>query len=363
MQKDSCFLVLQDGSIFPGTPFGDWRDVTGETVFNTGMAGYQEVLTDPTCAGQIVALTYPLIGNYGIAPEFAESAKIHAAGLVVAEACAKPSHWMHRQTLDSYLKEYNIPGLTGVDTRALMRHLRAHGTLPGKFVNSKEAVATAVSELSAFRRSRDLAAHAGTPGPYWAKETGTWQVTLVDFGTKASIVSALAALDACIRVVPNTSSARDILAHSPDAVVLSNGPGDPKDCSLAIAATKAILPRVPVFGISLGQQVLALACGGDTYKLKFGHRGGNYPVKDLTTGRTVMTAQNHGFAVVKTPAAQFIVTHINLNDNSVEGIAHTALPAFGVQFYPEPSPGQHDAAHLFSKLKSMATTERGLRFA
>ncbi|MBT9154000.1 MAG: Carbamoyl-phosphate synthase small chain [Firmicutes bacterium] len=363
MQTKECFLVLQDGSMFPGTPFGDWRDVTGETVFNTSMTGYQEVLTDPSYAEQFIVLTFPLVGNYGMAPDFSESAKIHAAGLVVAEACGKPTHWTQTQNLDSFLREHSTPGLAGVDTRALTRHLRTQGTLPGKFVSHKTAVADAVRELSTFHRSRDLAVQASTPTPYCAKETGTWRVTLVDFGAKASIIRALAALDARISVVPSTSSARDILAQTPDALVLSNGPGDPKDCSQAIATTRALLTHVPIFGICLGQQILALACGGDTYKLKFGHRGGNHPVKDLATGRTVMTAQNHGYAVSSTPGSQFAVTYVNLNDNSVEGIAHRTLPAFAVQFHPESSPGPREAAHLFGKLKAMATTERGLHLA
>lgn len=363
MQAKMGFLVLQDGSTFPGTPFGDWRDVTGETVFNTSMAGYQEVLTDPSYAEQIIVLTYPLIGNYGTVPGFAESRGIHAAGLVVAEAWTKPMHWTSTQSLEGYLKKHSTPGLAGVDTRALTRHLRTHGTLAGKFVSSQAAVADAADELNSFRRSPNLAAQAGTPVPYCAKDTGTWRVALLDFGTKTSIVDALAALDASIWLVPSTGAASDILALNPDAVLLSNGPGDPKDCEQAIATTRELLPLVPLFGICLGQQILALACGGDTYKLKFGHRGGNHPVKDLATGRTMMTAQNHGYAVAPTPAAQFTVTHVNVNDNSVEGIAHRTLPAFAVQFHPEASPGPREAAHLFGKLRAMATIERGLELA
>ena len=363
MQTKEGFLVLLDGTLFPGTPFGDWREATGETVFNTSMAGYQEVLTDPSYAEQIIVLTYPLIGNYGTAPGFAESSRIHAAGLVVAEACAKPMHWTNTQNLDNYLLTYQIAGLAGVDTRALTRHLRTHGTLPGKFVSSQEAVAQTLHELSAFRRSQDLAAKAGTPQPYCAKDSGTWHVILVDFGAKASIINSLAARDARISVVPSTTPAREILAQNPAAVVLSNGPGDPKDCAQAIATTRELLSHVPIFGICLGQQILALACGGDTYKLKFGHRGGNHPVKDLTTGRTVMTAQNHGYAVALTPSAQFTVTHVNVNDHSVEGIAHRTLPAFAVQFHPEASPGPREAAHLFGRLKALATNEGGLQLA
>lgn len=358
MQAKEGFLVLLDGTIFSGTRFGDWREVTGETVFNTSMAGYQEVLTDPSYAEQIIVLTYPLVGNYGIAPGFAESSRIHAAGLVVAEACSRPMHWTHTQNLDSFLKFNRTAGLAGVDTRALTRHLRTHGTLPGQFVSSQDTATQAVHALRTFRRSQDLAALAGTRQPYRAKDTGTWHVTLVDFGAKASIIDSLAALDASITVVPSTSSAREILAQNPAAVVLSNGPGDPKDSAQAVATTRDLLPHVPIFGICLGQQILALACGGDTYKLKFGHRGGNHPVKDLATGRTVMTAQNHGYAVTSTPAAQFDVTHVNVNDNSVEGIAHRTLPAFAVQFHPEASPGPREAAHLFGKLRAMASKER-----
>jgi len=354
MHMSVGFLILEDGRVFKGRPIGDWRAVTGEVVFNTSMTGYQEILTDPSYAEQILTLTYPLVGNYGISLEFAESSQVHAAGLIVAEDCSTPSHWKSTTTLRHYLKEQGVPGLADVDTRALTRHIRTHGTLCGMFADNLLELQDTIKRLQAHRPTPEVTHQVSTTKAYCYNSSGSWRVAVVDFGVKTNILRSLASLDAEVLVFPGRSTAEEILSCAPKAVVLSNGPGDPNDCVKAAAETKKLMSHVPLMGICLGHQIIALAAKGETYKLKFGHRGGNHPVKDLAAGTVYMTAQNHGYAVKATPKSDFDVTHINVNDGSIEGLRHRELPIFSVQFHPEAAPGPVEAFQLFNKLKLMS---------
>ncbi|WP_258359367.1 glutamine-hydrolyzing carbamoyl-phosphate synthase small subunit [Moorella sulfitireducens (nom. illeg.)] len=355
------FLVLADGTVFTGEAFGHPGSCHGEVVFNTSMTGYQEILTDPSYCGQIVVLTYPLIGNYGINAEDLESERPQVAGFIVHEACSRPSNWRATGDIDRYLKENRIPALQGVDTRALTRHLRRHGTMRGILaagdVNLDELKDRAVMEppLSGPR----LVPAVTNKEPFTVAG-GERRIVLYNFGVKENIIRWLRRLDCTVTVMPAGSRAADILAARPHGVVVSNGPGDPKDVPYGVATIRELLGKVPVMGICLGHQLLALALGADTYKLPFGHRGGNHPVKDLSTGRVYITSQNHGYAVrAETLPDEATVTHINLNDGTVEGLRHRQLPVFSVQYHPESSPGPTDSEYLFHEFIRMVDANRG----
>jgi carbamoyl-phosphate synthase small subunit len=360
--------VLEDGQVFEGVSFGHDGETTGEVVFNTALAGYQEVLTDPSYAGQIVTMTYPHIGNYGVNVEDVESARPQVAGFVVREVSTVASSWRASGELHRYLAEHGVVGISEVDTRALTRHLRSHGAQRG--VISSAAVDPA-ELLARARASRsmiglDLAREVSCAAPYQvaaasAGATARYRVVAYDFGIKQNILRMLAAAGCDVTVVPAQTPAGEVLALSPDGIFLSNGPGDPEPCTYAIEATRALIEAgLPIFGICLGHQILGLACGGKTFKLKFGHRGANHPVKNLATGQVEVTSQNHGFAV--DPALferpEYVLTHVNLNDGTVEGFRHRDRPVISVQYHPEASPGPHDSHYLFGEFIALMEQHR-----
>ncbi|MBX7099976.1 MAG: glutamine-hydrolyzing carbamoyl-phosphate synthase small subunit [Myxococcaceae bacterium] len=358
-------LALADGRLFEGEGFGARVDVAGEVVFNTAMSGYQETLTDPSYVGQLVTFTCPHIGNVGVNAHDEESARPHAVGAIVREYTHR-SNWRASDTLHGYLEKHGLPGISGLDTRALVRHLRTHGAQQGVLSTSGASAQALVERAKASRPMEGLdlatgistrAAYewtAGTPDPLTGAPakptTGRYHVVAVDYGLKRSMLQYLCDVGARVTVVPASETAAQILARKPDGVFLTNGPGDPAAVVGARETVAALLGKVPVFGICLGHQILALALGGSTYKLKFGHRGANQPVKDLSTGKVEITAQNHGFAVdARSLEGRAVVTHVNLNDGTVEGIAAEKLNAFSVQHHPESSPGPHDARSLFQR--------------
>lgn len=346
------YLALEDGTVFEGEAFGAAAQALGEVVFNTGMTGYQEILTDPSYCGQIVTMTYPLIGNYGINREDFESARPRVKGFVVKELCDQPSHWQTHKTLSQYLYENGIVGIAGIDTRALTRHLRTSGTMRGVIAGSVSVDRDELVERARQVSAEHLVDEASTPVPYRVFGTGP-RVVVVDFGVKANILRCLREADCDLVVVPARTEISDILNLRPSGILLSNGPGDPKDVPEAIRTVSRLLerPDLPVFGICLGHQILALAMGGDTYKLKYGHRGANHPVKDLQTGRVFITSQNHGYAIDDTSldSGQVEVTHRNLNDGTVEGMRLKGQPVFSVQYHPEAAPGPEDSRYLFEQ--------------
>jgi carbamoyl-phosphate synthase small subunit len=361
-------LALEDGAVFEGRSFGYAGETTGEVVFNTALCGYQEVLTDPSYAGQIVTMTYPHIGNYGVNREDVESARPQVAGFVVREASTLASSWRASGELHRYLEEHRIVGISEIDTRALTRHLRTHGAKRG--VISSDALDPA--ELLARARAArsmiglDLAREVTCPAAFRCgaleQVANPFRVVAYDFGMKRNILRMLGAAGCDVTVVPATTAASEALALSPEGVFLSNGPGDPEPVSYAIEAARVFMERgVPTFGICLGHQILGLACGGKTFKLKFGHRGANHPVKNLATGQVEVTAQNHGFAVDPSlfERPEFIQTHVNLNDGTVEGFRHRELPVISVQYHPEASPGPHDSHYLFEEFVSLMRSRRG----
>lgn len=352
----NAYLVLADGRVFEGESIGLTGEAVGEVVFNTSMTGYQEIITDPSYAGQIVTLTYPLIGNYGINKRDAESAKISARGLIIKELCGQPSNFRSEKNLHSYLVEHHIVGIKDVDTRALTKHLRSIGTMMGIISTDQD-----IEELKAR-------AHALKPstGPQLVKsvtsvssyqlEGGQYPVVVMDFGAKGNIIGSLQTLDCRVTVVPADAGLEDIISYKPWGVVLSNGPGDPQDVDYSIPTIKGLLEtRIPVLGICLGHQLLGMAMGGKTYKLKFGHRGGNHPVKDLAANRVHITSQNHGYALDEGSFSDkdIEITHINLHDKTVEGLRHRKQKAFSVQFHPEACPGPQDTFYLFKQFLDM----------
>ncbi|HXB54422.1 MAG TPA: glutamine-hydrolyzing carbamoyl-phosphate synthase small subunit [Vicinamibacteria bacterium] len=367
MEHRSATLALEDGTLFEGQSFGRAGEVTGEVVFNTALCGYQEVLTDPSYAGQIVTMTYPHIGNYGINREDVESARPQVAGFVVREVSTMASSWRASGELHRYLDEAGVVGISEIDTRALTRHLRTHGAKRG-IISTLSRDGAALVERARGSRSMiglDLAREVTCPEPY-RLEAGSgpkslpYRVVAYDFGMKRNILRSLAAGGCQVTVVPATTSARDALALKPDGIFLSNGPGDPEPCTYAVEATRVLMEKVPVFGICLGHQILGLACGGKTFKLKFGHRGANHPVKNLKSGQVEITSQNHGFAVDPSLFArpEFIQTHVNLNDGTVEGFRHRDLPVISVQYHPEASPGPHDSHYLFQEFIALMAAHR-----
>lgn len=347
-------LLLEDGTLFTGRSFGAEGAVIGEVVFNTGITGYQEVLSDPSYCGQIVTMTYPLIGNYGVTRNDFESIIPYVHGFVVRRHEPVPSNWRAETPLDVLLKEAGIPGISEVDTRMLTRIIRHHGTMKGIITTGSEPVEELMERLQATPIMRDQVARTSTKS-FINVPGGGERIVLMDFGAKSGILRELTRRGCDVMVVPYDTTAEQIRRLNPDGIQLSNGPGDPKDVGVAVNTIRELLGEYPIFGICLGHQLLSLACGADTTKLKFGHRGGNHPVKDLRTNRCYITSQNHGFTVMESSVegTGLEITHINNNDGTIEGVRHTTYPAFSVQYHPEASPGPNDSSYLFDDFLDM----------
>jgi carbamoyl-phosphate synthase small subunit len=372
-------LALENGTVFSGEAFGAVTEVTGEVVFNTSMTGYQEILSDPSYAGQIVTMTYPLIGNYGVNPDDLESVKPQVAGFVVKEYFDFYSNFRATRSLGSWLAENNITGIQGIDTRMLTKIIRTTGAMRGVIstVEDDDEKLIRIARKSPEMAGLDLATTVTTESPYsWddvdrtpfalapsakARTNGRrWYVVVYDFGVKRNILRRLVSYGCKLSVVPSKFTAEQVLAMNPDGIFLSNGPGDPAAVRYAIQNIKKLIGRKPIFGICLGHQLLGLALGGKTFKLKFGHRGANHPVKNLLTNEIEITSQNHGFAVdpATLDSAKIEITHVNLNDGTNEGFRHRELPVFCVQYHPEASPGPHDSDYLFAQFVEMMEQER-----
>ncbi len=352
MKRIDAQLVLADGETFEGELVGHSPEsgiVAGEVVFNTALSGYQEIISDPSYAGQIITFTYPHIGNYGCNPYDDESNAPRCRGVVVRDLARHTSNWRAKDDLDAYLRRHNISGITGIDTRRLTKHLREAGAMPGAFGTAAHGDLMLAAKTDGGTDGQDLANVVTTNEPYTVGATDApFYVVAYDFGIKTSIVRQLSEAGVQIEVVPASTSALDVLAREPDGVFLSNGPGDPSAVTGAIANVQNLLGEVPMFGICLGHQIMASALGARTFKLRFGHHGGNHPVRHLSSGRVEITSQNHNYAVhVDTLPSGSVVTHLNLNDGDVEGVASPALRAFSVQYHPEAGPGPHDARYLF----------------
>ncbi|MBM15724.1 MAG: carbamoyl phosphate synthase small subunit [Nitrospina sp.] len=361
-------LVLADGKVYEGEHFGSEKEVEAEIVFNTSMSGYQEIITDPSYCGQMVVMTYPLIGNYGINPEDFESDRPYLSGFIIKELSRVQSNWRSRGNLEEFLKENNVFGIQGIDTRALTRRIRDKGAqqavLSTNTSDPQKLIEKARNSPSLI--GRDLVKEVTCKKPYewneseWVIQKGQTQlettqdrphkVLVYDFGVKRNILRKLTRAGCKVKVIPANTPADEVLAEKPDGVFLSNGPGDPAAVPYAIKNVKAVMDKVPIFGICLGHQILSLALNGSTYKLRFGHHGGNQPVMDSQSGKVEITSQNHGFAVKPNSLQNNVeVTSTNLNDETVEGIQHKQWPLFSVQYHPEASPGPHDSDHLFDK--------------
>jgi carbamoyl-phosphate synthase small subunit len=354
----AAHLVLADGEVFEGEAIGaDVAVATGEVVFNTVLTGYQEVITDPSYAGQIITFTYPHIGNYGVTPIDDEAYKPFCRGVIVRELARRRSSWRSEGDLDAFLMKHGIPGIAGIDTRRLTRHLRDAGAVPGAFGTADADALLAAAKAEPGTDGLDLVAQVTCREPFTIG-SGRRRVVAYDFGIKATMLRHLAEM-ATVEVVPASTPAADVLAREPDGVFLSNGPGDPAAVGYAIDTVKGLLGEVPIFGICLGHQLLGSALGAETYKLKFGHHGGNHPVKRLATGAVEITSQNHNYAVAEGSIPMADVTHVNLNDGVVEGIACRDIPAFGVQYHPEAGPGPHDARYLFEEFEALMRKVRG----
>lgn len=365
-----AILALADGTVFVGQSFGAEGEVTGEVVFNTSMTGYQEVLTDPSYNGQIVTMTYSQQGNYGINPEDIESSRPWVEGFIVKEPCLYPSSWRSKETLFAYLKRNGIVGISGIDTRALTRIIREKGAMEGVISTVDASFESLVNKAkgSPGLVGKDLVKEVSTKKPYtwneelWRVDQGypkgssarKFRVVAYDFGIKRNILRNLAEAGCDVTVVPASTTAEEVLKMDPQGVFLSNGPGDPDAVDYAKENVRKLIGKKPIFGICLGHQILSLALGGKTYKLKFGHRGANQPVKDLSTGKIEITSQNHGFAVDMDSLKGIAeLTHVNLNDKTVEGITHSKYPLFSVQYHPEASPGPHDSQYLFTRFTEL----------
>lgn len=361
MTKQPAKLVLADGRVFEGVAIGAAHTTLGEVVFTTGMTGYQEVITDPSYAGQLVTMTAPQIGNTGVNAEDDETTRPFVAGFIVHELSSMVSNWRAQRSLDEYLKGHGIAGIAGVDTRALTRHIRSTGAQQGAIGTEDAKTLHDKAVASPSMNGLNLADGVSTKTSYkWTEGSGLWarhprpagrrHVVAVDYGVKLNILRSLVDAGAEVTVVPSTASAADVLALKPDGIFLSNGPGDPAAVTHAVGTVRDLLGKKPMFGICLGHQLLALAVGANTYKLKFGHRGLNQPVKELATGKIEITTQNHGFAVdVESTKGKAVTTHIHLNDGTCQGIEHAESGAFSVQYHPEASAGPHDAQHLFAR--------------
>jgi carbamoyl-phosphate synthase small subunit len=375
----SARLVLADGTVFRGLAFGASAEGEGEVVFHTGMTGYQEILTDPSYAGQIVCMTYPEIGNVGTNPEDEESRGVFLRGFVVRDHVDFPSSWRARESLQSYLERHGVPGISGIDTRALVRRLRTAGAMNGVLVHgevSEEELrgrAAALPPMSGRNLVDDVTcttAYRWTDGRSWVgsgpsgPEGGSeprYHVVAYDFGVKYNILRELVDAGFDVTVVPANTPAEEALALDPDGIFLSNGPGDPAAVDYAAPIVRELVGKRPIFGICLGHQILGLALGGRTHKLRFGHHGANQPAHEAATGRVLIASENHGFALDADsfgPSSEVEITHVNLNDRTVEGLRHRRLPIFSVQYHPEASPGPHDAAHLFMGFREMIESER-----
>ncbi|HAM35456.1 MAG TPA: carbamoyl phosphate synthase small subunit [Elusimicrobia bacterium] len=357
-----ALLALEDGTVFRGFSCGADGDATGELVFNTSMTGYQEVLTDPSYKGQLVAMTYPHIGNYGINPQDDESSQPHLEGFIVRELCQTPSNWRSTESLGHFLKRHNVPAIEGIDTRALTRILREKGSLRAILSSRCQSPRRLVAAARRLPRmsGRNLAESVSCAKAYSWSRTGGLHVVVLDFGVKRGILRCLEELGCRVSVVPAGTKASDILALRPDGALLSNGPGDPEPLQQAADTARGLLAaRLPLFGICLGHQILGLALGGRTFKLKFGHHGANHPVMDLLTRRVEITVQNHGFCVDPDSLPRAVAcTHVNLNDRTCEGLAHRRLPAFSVQYHPEASAGPHDSRYLFERFRDLMLASR-----
>lgn len=354
-------LVLEDGEIFVGKSCGIPGTAFGEVVFNTSMNGYQEIMTDPSYAGQIVTFTYPLVGNYGVHGSYQESAASWAQGIIVKELCTAPGGSRIDKKLQAFLEEQRLVGICDIDTRTLTKHLRVMGTMRGIITTEDIPVeeltkkAQSIPHLSEI----DLVAKVTCEKPY-ILPGGQTTVAVIDMGVKHNILRSLTSRGCTVVVLPAKTAYEDIMKYSPQGIILSNGPGDPKTVSYVANTVKKLLGKVPIMGICMGHQVLGIALGGETFKLKFGHRGGNHPVKNLQTGRVDITSQNHGFALKEEGLPHDVeITHVNLNDGTVEGIEHKNLPAFSIQYHPEGAPGPHDSRNLFDKFLNMVEGDRG----
>ena len=378
-----AILALEDGRVWRGRGFGAETEVVGEVVFNTSLTGYQEILTDPSYCGQIITMTYPLIGNYGVNVEDAESRGVFAEGFIVRELSRAASNWRSDESLEHYLERYGVPGISDIDTRSLVRHIRERGSMRG-CLSTRETAEEAVIERARNAPEMaglDLASAVTCKEPYvWTDEhlnaygspaerhpsqtradetKARFKVVAFDFGLKHNSLRTMAALGCRVTVVPAHTPAEEVIALNPDGIWLSNGPGDPEPLTEIVANIRKLMERFPMFGICLGHQLMGLALRGRTYKLPFGHHGGNQPVKDLTTGRVEITAQNHGFAVdADSLPSDCEITHLNLNDDTVEGFRHRSLPLYSVQYHPEAAPGPHDASYLFDRFVEMMEKNR-----
>lgn len=373
-------LALEDGTVFTGVAFGALGTTEGEVVFNTSMTGYQEILTDPSYRGQIVAMTYPEIGNYGVNEEDVESRSPHLAGFIVRNVSPVASNFRSSATLQEYLERNGIVGIAGVDTRALVRRIRSVGALKGVISTEQldDSDLVAKAKASAGLVGRDLVSEVLPAQPVnWESKLSQWwhtnpdhegpselgsdapHVVALDFGMKWNIARHLFNQGCRVTVLPGTATAAEVMALEPDGIFLSNGPGDPEPLDYAIKTIAELIGKAPMFGICLGHQLFALACGGSTYKMKFGHRGANQPVHELKTGKVEITCQNHGFAVSKDDLPDCLeVTHVNLNDETIAGLSHREYPAFSVQYHPEASAGPHDSQYLFGQFKELIDKNR-----
>ncbi|HDJ28415.1 MAG TPA: carbamoyl-phosphate synthase small subunit [Proteobacteria bacterium] len=373
--KNKAILLLEDGTAFTGRSFGAAGEAIGEVVFNTSLTGYQEVLTDPSYRGQMVTMTYPHIGNYGINEEDVESKKLFLSGYIVKEYCHTPSNWRSIKSLGSYLEEAGVVGIEGIDTRFLTRHIRLAGAMPGIISTTDFDVSSLTEKLRHCPgiEGVNLVDGVTSPSTYeWSqgdwdiaagyrenRNSGGFHVVAYDYGIKYNILRLLVAAGCKVTVVPAATTAQEVFAMNPDGVFLSNGPGDPAALMEYVKQVRLLIGRKPMFGICLGHQIIGLALGGSTYKLKFGHHGSNQPVMDLATGKVEITSQNHGFCVdIDSLGDEVEVTHINLNDRTVEGLKHRRYPLFSIQYHPESSPGPHDSAYLFKRFIQLMATNK-----